>query len=68
MKTLLFYSEEGGLVIVCPPVEPGADEVAERFWPVCHGGGFCGLSYAELRAAGKGAISVDEAGRARILT
>jgi hypothetical protein len=68
VTTLLFYSEEDGLVIVCPLVQPGTDEVGETFWPVFYGGGFCGLSYSELRAAGKGTISVDERGRARILT
>ncbi|HET7409839.1 MAG TPA: hypothetical protein VFJ13_06535 [Paracoccaceae bacterium] len=68
MTTLLFYSEENGLVIVCPPVDPDGEEVGETFWPVFHGGGFCGVSYSELRAAGKGTLAVDEHGRARIGT
>ena len=67
MSSLLFYSEDNGVVIVCPPVDPGADAVGETFWPVFHGGAFCGLSYDELRDAGDGALSVDKQGRARIL-
>jgi hypothetical protein len=64
--SLLFYTEENGLVIVCPEVEPEGDEVGGAFWPVFHGGAFCGLTYAELLAAGKGRIAVDETGAARI--
>ena len=66
MTNLLFYSEENGLVIVCPQVDPVEEEVGEKFWPVFHGGAFCGLSYDELRAAGKGTLAVDDRGRARI--
>ena len=64
--TLLFYTEENGLVMVVPEVAPGGDEVGGTFWPVFHGGAFCGLTYEELRAAGKGSIAVDESGVARI--
>lgn len=64
--TLLFYTEDNGLVIVCPPVDPAKDTVGEKFWPVFHGGGFCGVSYRELRAAGKGTLTVDQHGQARI--
>ena len=63
---LLFYTEENGLVIVCPEVEAEGDQVGGAFWPVFHGGAFCGLTYDELRAAGNGAIAVDESGAARI--
>lgn len=69
--TLLFFTRENGLVIVCPEVDlggEGASEpgVGETFWPVFHGGAFCGLTYDELRAAGTGSIAVDENGMARI--
>ena len=69
--TLLFFTRENGLVIVCPEVELGqegaeAGDVGGTFWPVFYGGAFCGLTYDELRAAGNGTIAVDETGAARI--
>ena len=69
--TLLFFTRENGLVIVCPEVELGQEApaeagVGETFWPVFYGGAFCGLTYDELRAAGNGTIAVDESGTARI--
>lgn len=63
---LLFYTEENGVVMVCPTMEPGGEEAGATFWPVFHGGAFCGITYAELLAAGKGTIAVDETGQARI--
>lgn len=68
MSNLLFYSEDNGVVIVCPPMDPGEDALGETFWPVFHGGAFCGLSYSELRDAGNGTLALDARGRARIDT
>ncbi len=66
VTTMLFYTEENGLVMVVPEVDPGEDEIGGTFWPVFHGGAFCGLTYDELRGAGKGSLAVDGNGTARI--